>query len=235
MIEYPKIGYNLVLKALLVPFGMNSGTSTLLYNDGFDDYTITSVQSSTSYGIGGLLGLEYDLAEILEIPEFYAIANITGIYTPGSQFAGFLLDVGLERKFFVRQFGFFVALKGAINGATGEFGKVGIGNNSKADFMYPDSSDTTKKVYKDSSINLTGTSLGCSIAGGLDYQMTPDILFSLECGYQFFLPVNNWEIATTDIKSKTRYELDINKFVGDKPSPINMAGFILMTGFKFSL
>ena len=215
LIEYPKSGFNARIKS-----GMYPG--------------INPFGSSQSYGAGVSLGGEWDLAETLGLSELYTVFDANGIYTPGSPILGLLFDIGLEKKFFIRQFGIVLGAKAVMGGGFGHIGTISS--------VY---SGSYAGAPEDSSVYLSGFSGGGNLSLGLDYHIEVDTIISLEAGYNFMAPIDKWSTSTswekasytygssddTENKSKIYHELDTD-LLNNKPSAVNLNGLTLKLGIK---
>ena len=126
LIEYPKQGFNLYLKAGVAPLSQMAASVTL--------------------------GVEQDFAEWMNISEFYGILEGSGYFLFDSfKDSPWIVNIGLMKKFYMRQLGIEIGVKSGIMDSISD---------------------------PDSKLSLT-----VNPVVGLEYYMTPDVLWALECEY----------------------------------------------------
>ncbi|MBI6545602.1 MAG: hypothetical protein HY692_02335 [Cyanobacteria bacterium NC_groundwater_1444_Ag_S-0.65um_54_12] len=113
-------------------------------------------------------------------------------------------------------------------GVTARAGQVGQGNNSGRNFMYANSNNDP--VYAGSAIMLQGFGPGIGPSVAIEYQATHNLKWGVEVGYLRFVPIKNWSATAEDIVTNKRYDLDMARFSGTSPAPVDASGFNLTLG-----
>ncbi|MBN1969508.1 MAG: hypothetical protein JXR48_06870 [Candidatus Delongbacteria bacterium] len=177
IIEYPKVGLNIILSGGINGF---NGYANEEAEDGGDQET---------YSIAGTLSLttEYGLGRTTGLSELYAVANIeymlleeldaeNSFSSLEEKFTGLIYELGFRKKFYSRQNAFLFGLSGTYYTLTTDRGSD---YEEPSEDLYPDW--FTENCY----------SIGGKIEVGFERLLTKDVLLQVTAGYRIMSNLTN--------------------------------------------
>ncbi len=167
LIERPRLDWNASLKVGLSPFMVPSADVSMREGPAFS-------QAETLFAPAITWANEYGLGATTGISELYGVLDATLVM--GSPIFGVLGEIGLLKKQFQRRWAWYYG------------GKIGI-----MQAMASGGSATFRGITYPSTV-LYADAPGLSGIGGLNYQLSPDALFTLDLGIQAYTPTMGWSL-----------------------------------------
>lgn len=235
VLEHPKMGLNITVKAGFSSLYIKPESDTVYmhYNDGWDDYYFESDQNAVD-GVGTLvLGVEFDLAPYTGISELYLYEDNTLLLN--APLLGGLAELGVKRKFYMRQLAGYYGASLGVFGMTGYIGTVPTGNNTGADYMFQRQGDwSSEQIPAGTDVSMTGVSPGLNAVVGINYLFTPETALTIDAGYRLYPNITDllWKVKAEE--GSKSWELDLDEFEG-KPPSAKIMGFWLAAGVVINL
>lgn len=178
LIERPRLDWNMSLKVGLSPFGIPESLVSMSEGPSFRQRASVVAPAFT-------LANEYGLGAMTGISELYGLVDAT--FVAGSPIFGLQGELGLLKKHFQRRWGWYYG------------GKIG--------FLHAMASGgpATVRGITYSSTMLSADAPGVSGLVGLNYHVTPDLLFTVDLGLQAYAPTMGWALTGTG-KNRELYQ-----------------------------
>lgn len=239
VIEHPKIGLNISLRAGYAAYSLSAGMEDywMHYSDSGDvvygdNYYFETDQDEISGAPALMLRAELGLAQFGAPSELYLVNDYT--FLMNLPMMGAIGELGVKKRFYKRRLGGFV---GANVGAMFVFGNIGEvpRGQSGTTTMYQRRNDpSSAKIPMGSNVYLTGWTMGVNLTGGFEYLISPEMALSFEGGYRLYAPIegDRWRVEARD--GDESWEMEIDEF-STKPGPADITGAWFALGVILSL
>jgi len=229
VIEYPKLGLNISVRAGYVPYSLSAALDTawMYYYDGNDAFYFQSDQDEISGSASMMFNLALDLAQFGAASEFYAVTDVS-LLLNYPMFGG-IGEIGFKKKFYKRRLGVFLGINAGAVLVGGKIGEVPEGEGGST-FMY----SGAEQIPVGAAVHLTGWSLGLNFNGGLEVLLSPEFALTFEGGYRLYMPIEDEQWSIEARHEDETWKLEIDEFEV-KPGPADVSGAWFSAGLNILL